>query len=171
MTDCGLHANHNVNESFAGYLNNSELPIPQFDDASETNAVLHLRRMNVFIQFRNIPKTLCLAIVSRSLVGRLSKQWIEAIAPRLPDYEAFNKAFLKHLVIYLQAITREMHAYQTRYVRRSGFSLSAHFLKHVNMAAYLDPRPSNVDLTEAVRAHYPIGVQRATLTNQFSTTE
>jgi hypothetical protein len=35
MNDCGVHANRNVNVSLVGYLNNSELPIPQFDDASE----------------------------------------------------------------------------------------------------------------------------------------
>jgi hypothetical protein len=83
MNDCGVHANHNVNVSLAGYLNNSELPIPQFDDASETNPILHLRRLDELIQFRNVPKTLCLAIACRSMIGSLSKQWIEAIAPRL----------------------------------------------------------------------------------------
>jgi hypothetical protein len=59
----------------------------------------------------------------------------------------------------------------TKYDRRSGLSLSAHFLKHVNLAAYLEPRPSEVDLIEAVRAHYPIGVQRAMFTNQLQTIE
>jgi hypothetical protein len=61
--------------------------------------------------------------------------------------------------------------YQTRYDRRSGLSLSAHFLKHANMAAYLEPRPSEVHLIEAIRAHYPISVQCAMLTNQLQTIE
>jgi hypothetical protein len=39
------------------------------------------------------------------------------------------------------------------------------------MAAYLGPRPSEVDLIETIRAYYPISVQRAMLTNQLQTIE
>jgi hypothetical protein len=171
MNDCSVHANPNVNVSLAGYLNNSELPLPQFDDASETNPVLHLRRLDEFIQFKNIPKTLCLAIACRSMIGSLSKQWIEAIAPRLPNYEAFKEAFLNTWWSTSRQSLVKCTLYQTRYDRRSGLSLSAHFLKHVNMAAYLDSRPSDMELIEALRAHYPVGVQRAMLTNQLQTIE
>jgi hypothetical protein len=79
ILDCGIHANRNVNVALAGYSNNSELPTPLSDDASEANPILHLRRLDEFIQCRNVPKTLCLAIACRSLIGSLSKQWTEAI--------------------------------------------------------------------------------------------
>lgn len=96
---------------------------------------------------------------------------MEAIAHRLKDYEAFKEAFLNTWWSKSKQSLVKCTLYQTRYDRRSGLSLSAHFLKHVNMAAYLEPRPSEVDLIEAIRAHYPISVQRAMLTNQLQTIE
>lgn len=39
------------------------------------------------------------------------------------------------------------------------------------MASYLDPRPSHVEIIEALRYHYPVGVQRAMLSNQLQTVE
>ncbi|PNF28429.1 hypothetical protein B7P43_G15945 [Cryptotermes secundus] len=168
---CVRQATTTENVSLSGYLNNSELPLPLFDDASEMNPVFHLRRLDEFIHFRNVPKSLCLAIACRSLVGHLSKQWIEAVVHKLPDYEAFKKAFLDVWWSIAKQSLVKCTLYQTKYDRRSGLSLSGHFLKHVNMAAYLDPRPSDVDLIEALRAHYPVGVQRAMLTNQLQTIE
>jgi hypothetical protein len=39
------------------------------------------------------------------------------------------------------------------------------------MASYFDPKPSDPDLYEAKKSHYPIAVQRAMLTNQLRTVE
>jgi hypothetical protein len=39
------------------------------------------------------------------------------------------------------------------------------------MASYLDPRPTDVEVIEAIRYHFPLGVQRAMLTNQLRTIE
>jgi hypothetical protein len=44
-------------------------------------------------------------------------------------------------------------------------------LKYTTMASYLEPRPTNVEIIEAIRYHFPIGVQRAMLTNQLRTIE
>jgi hypothetical protein len=49
--------------------------------------------------------------------------------------------------------------------------LSGYFLKHATTASYLDPRPSHVEIIEAIHYHYPIGVQRAMLTTQLRTIE
>jgi hypothetical protein len=37
------------------------------------------------------------------------------------------------------------------------------------MASYLESRPTDVEIIEAIRYHFPIGVQRAMLTNQLRT--
>jgi hypothetical protein len=92
---------------------------------------------------------------------------MEAIAHRLTDYETFKEAFLNTWWSKSKQSLVKCTLYQTRYDRTSRLSLSAHSLKHVNMAAYLGPRPSEEDLIEAIRAHYPLGVQRAWLTNQL----
>jgi hypothetical protein len=73
MNGCVVHATTD-NISLSGYLNNSELPIPLFDDATETNPVFHLRRLDEFINFRNVTKPLCLAVACRSIVGHIDKQ-------------------------------------------------------------------------------------------------
>jgi hypothetical protein len=39
------------------------------------------------------------------------------------------------------------------------------------MASYLEPRPTDVEVIEAIRYHFPLGVQRAMLTNQLHTIE
>jgi hypothetical protein len=39
------------------------------------------------------------------------------------------------------------------------------------MASYLDPRPSDCEIVEAIRFHYPIGVQRAMLSGHLRTIE
>jgi uncharacterized membrane protein YgcG len=118
-----------------------------------------------------VHKFLFLTIACRSIIGHLSKQWTEAIAYRLTDYEAFKEAFLNTLWSKATQSLVKCTLYLTRYDRRSGLSLTAHFLNHVNMAAYLEPRPSEVDLIEAVRAHYLLSVHRAMLTNQLQTIE
>jgi exonuclease VII large subunit len=171
VNDCAEHANPTAEVSLSGYLTNSELPVPLFDDMSETNPVLHLRRLEEFFQFRNVPKSLWLTIACRSIIGHLSKQWIEAIAHRLADYEAFKEAFLNTWWSKTKQSLVKCTLYQTKYDRQSGLSLSAHFLKYLNLAAYLEPRPSEADLIEAVRVHYPISVQRTMLTNLLQTIE
>ncbi|PNF21080.1 hypothetical protein B7P43_G06062 [Cryptotermes secundus] len=87
------------------------------------------------------------------------------------DYEAFKKAFLNTWWSTSRQSLVKCTLYQAKYDRRSGLSLSGRFLKYVTMASYLNPRPSDGELIEAIRAHYPIGVQRAMLTNQMQTIE
>ena len=170
MNECVVHAN-TENVSLLGYLSNSELPLPLYDDATETNPVFHLRRLDEFINFRNVPKPLRLAVACRSIVGHIGKQWVEAVMHNVCDYEAFKKAFLNTWWSTSRQSLVKCTLYQAKYDRRSGLSLSGHFLKHVTMASYLNPRPSDGELIEAIRAHYPIGVQRAMLTNQLQTIE
>jgi hypothetical protein len=104
-------------------------------------------------------------------VGHIGKQWVEAVMHNMPDYEAFKKAFLNTWWSTSSQSLVKCTLYQAKYDRRSGLSLSGHFLKHVTMASYLNPIPTDEELIEAVRAHYPIGVQRAMLTNQLQTAE
>jgi hypothetical protein len=170
MNGCVVHATIE-NVSLSGYLNNSELPQPLFDDATETNPVFHLQRLDEFTNFRNVPKPLCLSVACRSIVGHIGKQWVEAVMRNMPYYEAFKKAFLNTWWSTSRQSLVKCTLYQAKYDRRSGLSLSGNFLKHVTMASYLNPRPTDEELTEAVGAHYPIGVQRAMLTNQLQTIE
>jgi hypothetical protein len=115
VNDRSVHANPTTKVSLSGYVTNSELPIPLYDDESETNPVFHLRHLEEFFQFRNVPKSLCLATACRSIIGHLSWQWIEAIAHRLTDYEAFKEAFLNTWWSKSKQSLVKCTLYQTKY--------------------------------------------------------
>jgi hypothetical protein len=167
---CKMHAASET-VTLSGFLNNSELPLPLFDDATETNPVFHLRRLEEFMNFRCVPRPLRLALSCRSIVGLIGKQWVEAIGHHLQDCEGFKMALLNHWwSTSLQSLAK-CTLYHTKYDRRSGMTLSAHFLKFATTASYIEPRPSDIELIEAIRSHFPVGVQREMLTNQLRTVE
>jgi hypothetical protein len=163
MTVCRMHA---VTElvKLSSFLDNSELPLPLYDDATEMNPVLHIRKLEEFMDFRKVPQQLRLAIACRSIVGQIGRQWVETIRPNLRDYDSFKKAFLNTWWSTSRQSLVRCTIYQAKYDRRSNLSLSAHFLKYATMASYLDPRPSDPDSIESIKTHFPIAVQRAMLT-------
>ena len=55
------------------------------DDDSDTNPVLYLRRLDEFIKLRNVPKSLELTVAYKSIIGYMSKQWVEAVSRNLAD--------------------------------------------------------------------------------------
>lgn len=125
---------------------------------------------NLF-SLRGFPKPLQLAIACRSITGPMSKQWVEAVCRNLADYESFKEAFIKAWWSLARQCLQKCRLYQDKYNRQSGLSLSGHFLKYATMASYLDPWPTDVEIIEAIRYHFPVGVQKAMLTNLLSTTE
>jgi hypothetical protein len=127
--------------------------------------------LDEFIKLRSIPKVFQLAVACRSIVGHMSKQWVETVSRNLTDYEAFRKVFLNTWWSESQQSLVKCEIYQTKFNRHANLSLSGHFLKYATMAAYLEPRPSDAEIIEAIRYHFPIGVQRAMLTNQLRTVE
>jgi hypothetical protein len=153
----------------SNFLSTSELPLPLFDDCTDTNPVFHLRRLDEFIRFKGVPKVLQLAVAYRSIIGQMSKQRVETISWNLKDYDEFKRAFLNTWWSASRQSLVKCSLYQGKYNRNSNLSLSGYFLKHATMASYLNPRPSDIEIIEALRYHYPIGVQRAMLTNQLRT--
>jgi hypothetical protein len=155
----------------SGVLNNSELTLPLYDDATEMNPVFHIRKLEEFMDFLKVPQQLRLAIACRSMVRQIGRQWVEPLSPNLRDYEAFKKAFLNTWWSTSRQSLVRCNIYQAKYDGRSNLSLSTHFFKYVTMASYLDPKPSDPDLIEAIKSHFPMAVQRAMLTNQLRTVE
>jgi hypothetical protein len=158
-----------INPSMSSFLSNSELPLPLFDDSSEINPVLHLRKLDEFMRLKCIPKHYQLAIAYRSIVGQLCSQWVETVSCNLSDYDAFRSAFLKTWWSDSHQSLVRCKLYQGRYNRSSNLSLSGYFLKYATMASYLNPRPSDIEVIEAIRYHFPVNIQRAMLSNQLRT--
>jgi hypothetical protein len=155
--------------SVSSFLSHSELPLPLFDDNSDTNPVFHLRRLDEFMHLKSVPKAFQLAVAYRSSIGEMSKQWVETVSRNLPDYDAFKRSFIRTWWSPSRQSLVKCSLYQGKYDRNSQLSLSGHFLKYATMASYLEPRPTDVEVIEAIRYHFPWGVQRAMLTNQLHT--
>jgi hypothetical protein len=83
------------------------------------------------------------------------------------DYESFRKTFLNTWWSASQQSLVKCSLYQGKYNRQCNLSLSGRFLKFATMASYLDPRSTDAEIIEALRYHFPVGVQRAMLSTQL----
>jgi hypothetical protein len=150
------HANAPVEHSSVNsYLSNSEFPLPLFDENSEINPVFHLKQLDEFIRFKGVPEACQLAVAYRPMAGHMSRQWVETISNNLTDYKAFRKALLNTWWSASRQSLVKCSLYQGRYNRQSTLSLSGHFLKYATMASYLEPRPTDEEVIEAIRYHFP----------------
>jgi hypothetical protein len=148
-------------------LGNSEFPLPLFDDCTETNPKFHLKQLEEFFQLRGIPLSNQLGVAKKSVTGNLSKQWLEAVSDKLKNYEDFKQAFLNMWWSPSQQSLVKCCIYQGKYDRGSNLTLSGHFLKYATMASYLEPRPSDTEVIEAIRYHFPIHIKRTMLGTQL----
>jgi hypothetical protein len=154
--------------SVGSYLSNSEFPLPLFDENSDVNPVFHLRQLDEYLKLKGIPAVCQLAVAYRSLAGSLSRQWAETVSHQLSDYGSFRKTFLNTWWSASQQSLVKCSLYQGMYSRQSNLSLSAYFMKYATVASYLDPRPTDVEVIEAIRYHLPLSVQRAMLSTQLN---
>jgi hypothetical protein len=155
----------------SSFLSSSELPLPLFNENKDTNPVYHLRQLDQFLKFRGVPKAMQLAVAYRSIVGPMSSQWLETVSWNLQDYTEFKEVFLKTWWSTARQNLVKCRLYRGNYDRNSGLSLSGYFLKQATIASYLDPKPTEIEITEALRSHYPIGIQRAMLSTQSRSIE
>jgi hypothetical protein len=75
--------------SVNNYLNNTEFPLPLFDE-NTANPVLYLKQLDNYIKLRNIPEEVKLTIAYRSLTGEMSKTWAETMTDQITDYGTFK---------------------------------------------------------------------------------
>jgi hypothetical protein len=154
-------------QQVSSFLSASELPLPQFNETKDTNPVLHIRQLDEFMRFRGVPKALQLAVAYRSMTGQMTRHWVETARGRLKDYQEFRHEFIKVWWSSSRQSLEKCKLYQGKYTRSSGLSISAYFLKHATTASYLEPKPSDTEIIEALRYHFPIQIQRAMLSNQL----
>lgn len=103
-----------------------------------------------------------------SVVGNLSKQWLETISDKLSNYGDFQQVFVNTWWSSSQQRLVKCSICQRKYDRRSNLTLSVYFLKCTKMALHLEPIPTVTEMIEAMRYHFPIQVQRAMLSTQLS---
>jgi hypothetical protein len=150
-------------------LGSSEFPLPTFDENTGINPVTYLRQLEEFFKFRGVQQKHWLAVAKRSVIGSMSKQWVEATSAKFQNYEHFRKEFLATWWSAAQQGIIKCSLYQSKYDPSAGLSLSAHFLKYVTMASCLEPTLSDYEVIEAVRCHYPAEIQKLLVTTKMNT--
>ncbi|PNF15927.1 hypothetical protein B7P43_G07480 [Cryptotermes secundus] len=145
-----------------GTLNNSlDLALPIFAGRPEQNAKAHLNALIEFIQIKNVPPPLHLAVARRSMNGISVTTWADAIWDQLETFDDFQDAFLgKFWSPQCQAKVR-LEIYQDRYDPRGGLSYGDHLLKYAVKAKYLEPSMSNFEFLNALKEHYPVSIRKA----------
>jgi hypothetical protein len=114
-------------------LSSTELPLPLFDENLEVNPMFHLKQLNEFIKLKGIPQA------RKSAVGCLCRRWLEAISDKLKNYEDFRQAFLSTWWSSSHQILVKHSIYQAKYDRRTGLTLSGHFLKYATWHPICSP--------------------------------
>jgi hypothetical protein len=99
----------------------------------------------------------------------MSRQWLEATSSRFNNYEQFKKEFLATWWSAAQQGLTKCNLYQSKFNPSEGLSLSAHFLKHVTAASYLEPKLSDEETIEAIRCHYSPEIQKLLVTTKLNT--
>jgi hypothetical protein len=64
-------------------LNSSDFPLQIFDENWEVNPVFCLKRLEEFLKLWGVPQMYHLTVACRSIVGKLSRQWLETISDKL----------------------------------------------------------------------------------------
>jgi hypothetical protein len=153
------------------YLSHSDFPLPLFDHSSKVNPIFHLNQLDEFIRLRGVPKQFQLAIAFKSVVGAVGKQWVATVARNLNDYEQFKVAFANTYWSKTKQSLLRCSLYHGKFNSQSGLSLSSYFLKYATMASFLDPRPAEEEIVEAVRHRFPVVVQRPMISTHPRTVE
>ena len=143
-----------------GNLGSTEFALPLFDEDKGMNPVSHIRQLEEFFEFRGIQQQLWLIVAKKSIVGSVSKQWLEATGMTFVSYEQFKSEFLSTWWSAAQQGLVKCRLYQSKYDKATGLSLSAHFLKYATMASYLEPKLTDNEIIEALRCHYPQEIQK-----------
>jgi hypothetical protein len=125
--------------------------------------MFHLKQLEEYFDLKKIPLTHRLVVACKPVVGSLSRQWLEAITDRFRNYEDFRQAFVNTWWSPSQQSLEKCKLCQDKYDPSSEVSFSVHFIKYGKTAAYLDPKPTEIEVTEAIRYHFPARIQRILL--------
>ena len=107
----------------------------------------------------------------RAITDPIAKNWISTVYGELNDYEHFKTLFTKFLWNSPTQSRIRCSIYQDKFTRQDGESMTSHYLKYANLAANLQPAMSEEDLVGALTSHYPIVVQRSSISGNIKTTQ
>jgi hypothetical protein len=114
-----------------------------------------------FLQIKNIPPLLHLAVARRSLRGISVSTWGDAIWDELKTFEDFRKAFLDKFWSLPRQGKVRLQIYQEKHDPREAVNYCDHLMTYAVKAKYLEPPMSSFELLNALKEHYPLGVKRA----------
>jgi hypothetical protein len=128
-----------------------------------------MKHLDSYFKLKGVPDDIKVNIALRSLRGETSKEWAETKLHQVGDYANFKHEFLKTWWSSKQQGKLRCILYQGRYGNQSELSLSSYFLKYTTLATYLDPRPTDIEIIEALQTLCSYEIQR-TLLNMHTNT-
>ncbi|KDR13327.1 hypothetical protein L798_12952 [Zootermopsis nevadensis] len=148
-----------------------EIPLPTFVDATAQNALFHVKQLDEYFELKAIPPQFRLTIAVKSLTNESAKSWILATAGTFQNYEKFKSSFIRQFWSNESQSETRCRIYQEKFSRQSDKSMSDHFLKYAVLARHLQPPMEDQEIIFALKAHYPISVQRIWLAKQHKNVE
>jgi hypothetical protein len=154
--------NHiNVNPGLvAGCSSINELTLPVYSDHTTQVIRNFLKDLELYFELKGVPENLKLPLAARAVQDQFTKAWLSAEYYKLETYENFKTQVMKLLWNDQKQSGIRCSIFQDKYDKSGGETLAAHYLKYVNMAAYLHPPLSDYDLLGALTAHYSYDVQK-----------
>jgi hypothetical protein len=162
VVNLGMLSDHNDSGFVKGTLNNTlELILPTFEGLPDQNAQAHLDALVEYVQIKNVPPPLHLAVARRSLKGISVTTWGDAIWDQLRTFSDFRRIFLDRFWgLQCQAKVR-LQIYQDKHDPRKTVSYCDHLMKYAVKAKYLEPQMSSFEFLNALKEHYNVGVRKA----------
>jgi hypothetical protein len=110
-----------------------------------------------------------LPIAMKSITDEYTQQWVVTIYKELRSYDHFKQAITE--LLWSPQIQSQVRCsiYQDMFNKSRNECLSAHFLQYAMMAANLTPKMSELEIIDAIGAHYPNYIQRALLSANVKT--
>jgi hypothetical protein len=115
--------------------------------------------MEEYFKLKQIPDSKFL-LTARAITDARCKAWLSDVYHGLKDYEQFCENFTNLVWSKPHQSRIRCAIYQDKYSLQEGESMTAHYLKHSNLASNLQPPVGEDELISALISHDLIHVQK-----------
>jgi hypothetical protein len=164
------NSNLNFRANFQNIIT-SDIPLPTFVDVSAQNALFFIKDLDEYFELKGIPPQCRLTIAKKAFRNESARSWILATADTFHNYGEFKNAFLLQFWNNESQCAIRCNIYQDKFNRQNGKTMSDHFLSYAVLGRHLQPQMGDQELIAALKAHYPISVQKIWVAKQPGSVE
>jgi len=141
----------------------SELSLPSFVDCNKQSVVTFMWDLDMYFEFKKVPKNLKLLLVLRAIKDPFAQNWVSSEYHKMNSCQSFKSQFSKLFWNELEQSRVRCDIYQGKYDRNGGESMTEHYVRYASLAANLQPPLTEYDLVTALTSHFSMEIQRAML--------